>query len=150
MNNRTINKISSDESHDLKNGEIGRRLRTARKKRGLSQSDLAKAIGVSFQQIQKYENGTNRISASRLADFAEILNAPILWLYTHISNNNWIHHGVAGMAEGGQVPLEDIPAPKYDMQAQYDSMELINICEKITDPQKRQALIEVAKSMISK
>lgn len=56
---------------------VGERIRAARLLRGLSQSDLADAIGVSFQQVQKYERGSNRVSASRLYDLSRILGVAI-------------------------------------------------------------------------
>lgn len=60
---------------------IGSRIRIARQNRGLSQTRLADQIGVTFQQIQKYERGTNRIAASRLVRAAEALNLPLLFFY---------------------------------------------------------------------
>jgi transcriptional regulator with XRE-family HTH domain len=53
--------------------EVGARLRSARKQRGLSQQKLADALGVSFQQVQKYETGANRVSCSTLVSMAEVL-----------------------------------------------------------------------------
>lgn len=53
--------------------EVGRRLRAQRKLAGISQQALAEAVGITFQQVQKYENGTNRISMSRLVRMAEVL-----------------------------------------------------------------------------
>lgn len=61
--------------------EIGERIRSLRLRRGLSQSELGARLGVSFQQIQKYEAGTNRISASRLLDIAMALAVPIADLF---------------------------------------------------------------------
>jgi transcriptional regulator with XRE-family HTH domain len=58
---------------------IGNRLRERRLMLGLSQGELAKAVGLAFQQIQKYETGTDRISASRLFDCAAVLNTPFGW-----------------------------------------------------------------------
>jgi transcriptional regulator with XRE-family HTH domain len=55
---------------------VGERLRSRRLKMGLSQTELGAAAGVTFQQIQKYERGTNRISASRMIQFAETLGVP--------------------------------------------------------------------------
>jgi transcriptional regulator with XRE-family HTH domain len=57
--------------------QIGQRIRAYRLYRGFSQEKLADSIGVTFQQLQKYENGTNRVSASRLLHIAEILDAPL-------------------------------------------------------------------------
>jgi transcriptional regulator with XRE-family HTH domain len=56
---------------------VGLRIQTLRKSRGLSQTALGVAIGVTFQQIQKYENGTNRVGAGRLGDIARVLGAPV-------------------------------------------------------------------------
>jgi transcriptional regulator with XRE-family HTH domain len=61
--------------------EIGRKIRALRLERGLSQSGLADGIGLTFQQVQKYEKGTNRVSAGRLHKIAEMLNTPIMFFY---------------------------------------------------------------------
>ena len=61
--------------------EIGRKIRALRLERGLSQSDLADGIGLTFQQVQKYEKGTNRVSAGRLHKIAELLNTPVMFFY---------------------------------------------------------------------
>src|SRR3954469_17262749 len=61
--------------------EIGRKIRALRLERGLSQSGLAEGIGLTFQQVQKYEKGTNRVSAGRLQQIADLLNVPILYFY---------------------------------------------------------------------
>jgi transcriptional regulator with XRE-family HTH domain len=58
---------------------VGQRLRTARLAKGLSQTALGSALGLSFQQIQKYENGVNRIGTGRLHDLAKILEAPLAY-----------------------------------------------------------------------
>lgn len=58
---------------------IGERIRLRRTELGLTQEQLASALGISYQQIQKYENGVNRISASRLAEIAQRLEVPIGW-----------------------------------------------------------------------
>lgn len=56
---------------------VGLRIQTLRKSRGLSQTALGIAIGVSFQQIQKYENGANRVGAGRLGEIARVLGASV-------------------------------------------------------------------------
>jgi transcriptional regulator with XRE-family HTH domain len=63
-------------SVDARDAEIGRLVRAQRKQLGLTQTDLAERIGVTFQQVQKYENGTNRISIGRLTRIAEALHVP--------------------------------------------------------------------------
>jgi transcriptional regulator with XRE-family HTH domain len=64
----------STSAHDV---QIGRAVRSHREERGISQQVLARKIGVSFQQLQKYESGSNRISAGRLAQIAQALSAPM-------------------------------------------------------------------------
>lgn len=61
--------------------EIGRKIRTLRLERGLSQSRLAVGIGLSFQQLQKYESGANRVSAGRLQKIADLLGVPVTAFY---------------------------------------------------------------------
>ncbi|SDH73742.1 helix-turn-helix domain-containing protein [Roseospirillum parvum] len=66
--------------------QVGRRIRVRRQILGLSQAQLASAIGVSFQQIQKYEKGTNRISASRLYDVARVLSVSVSFFFEAIDD----------------------------------------------------------------
>ena len=68
-------------SGDARDTEIGRIVRLQRQKLGLSQSDLAERIGVTFQQVQKYEKGTNRISIGRLTRIAKALDVPPIFFF---------------------------------------------------------------------
>ena len=61
--------------------EIGRKIRALRLEQGLSQSGLAEGIGLTFQQVQKYEKGANRVSAGRLQQIADKLNVPVMFFY---------------------------------------------------------------------
>ena len=61
--------------------ELGRKIRALRLQRGLSQTGLADGIGLTFQQVQKYEKGTNRVSAGRLQKIADLLDTPITFFY---------------------------------------------------------------------
>ena len=61
--------------------EIGRKIRALRLQRGLSQSNLGDGIGLTFQQVQKYEKGMNRVSAGRLQRIADMLNIPVTFFY---------------------------------------------------------------------
>lgn len=60
---------------------IGERLRQARQLAGLSQSAMGEAVGVTFQQVQKYERGANRVPASRLYEFAAVLSVPLAYFF---------------------------------------------------------------------
>ncbi len=76
---------------------VGARLRSRRKQLKMSQERLGKEIGVSFQQVQKYENGTNRIGAGRLAEISKVLDVPVAYFFTGSSG------GVDGSAEKGDA-----------------------------------------------
>jgi transcriptional regulator with XRE-family HTH domain len=62
---------------DQRDIEVARRMRAARLEKGLTQEKLGSALGLTFQQVQKYENGTNRIAAGRLHKIAEVLGVPV-------------------------------------------------------------------------
>ena len=64
---------------------VGRRLREARLAKGMTQTDLAIALGLSFQQVQKYEKGINRIGASRLWDICEVLDVAVVYFFEGLS-----------------------------------------------------------------
>ena len=60
---------------------VGKRLRHQRCVQGVTQGELAEALGIRFQQVQKYESGNNRVSASRLWDIAKVLNVPVSYFF---------------------------------------------------------------------
>ena len=66
---------------------VGLRLRLRRNMLGMSQDDLGKQVGITFQQIQKYERGIDRVSASRLWEFAQILNVPEDYFFEGLEGN---------------------------------------------------------------
>ena len=80
---------------ELEDAEIGKRVRTLRLHRGMSQAELGTHLDVTFQQIQKYENGANRISAGRLHRIAEILGVPITYFYSGSEEHKKATHGAA-------------------------------------------------------
>ncbi|QEE12686.1 helix-turn-helix domain-containing protein [Bartonella krasnovii] len=71
---------------------IGKRIRHRRISMRLSQKELGRHLGVSFQQIQKYEKGLNRVSAGRLQEIANALEVPITFFYANISKENTPEH----------------------------------------------------------
>jgi transcriptional regulator with XRE-family HTH domain len=67
---------------------VGARIRNLRLRNKLSQTDVGEKVGVTFQQIQKYENGTNRVSAGRLAQLAKIFGVPVAAFYSEAPTND--------------------------------------------------------------
>ncbi|WP_158916361.1 helix-turn-helix domain-containing protein [Caulobacter sp. S45] len=109
---------------------VGLRLRTLRKSRGMSQEQLGRALGITFQQIQKYERGTNRISASMLVKSARAL----------------------AVAPTSLLPEEGEPAPKSPaimaLIAQLrGAEELIESYSRIKSPRLRRALLQMSRSL---
>ncbi len=133
---------------DLVDKHVGKQLRTRRSIMGLSQEKLAEAVGVTFQQVQKYERGTNRISASRLYTFSKILNVSIDFFYEGmdgVSNNNAI-----GMSDNEQDSF-DAPAatsnPPEDLMSKKETIDLLKAYYSIEDNKKRKELLNLVKSM---
>ena len=73
--------IASKELSSQIDAHVGSRVRMRRKSLGLTQTDVAEAVGLTFQQVQKYERGTNRISASKLYETAQALKAPVAYFF---------------------------------------------------------------------
>lgn len=84
---------------------VGMRITALRKARGLSQTALGKAVGVTFQQIQKYERGTNRVGASRLQQIAKSLDVPVSALFDEKTEETGQFSDLSFLATPGAVAL---------------------------------------------
>ncbi len=121
-------------SKDELAAEIGKRLRMRRLMLGMSQQTLANGIGVTFQQVQKYENGTNRVSASRMQQIASVLNIPVASLYEDIEID------VPASAPATVVDLEAVLSTK-------DGVALIAAFAKLKDSKVRQGLVNLVRTL---
>jgi transcriptional regulator with XRE-family HTH domain len=121
---------------------VGARLRQRRTLLGMTQTNLGDAIGVSFQQMQKYENGANRISASRLFDLSRILDVPIQFFFDDMP----AAVAASSPAQGGGRTKKP---PRYepDPMATRETLELVRGYYKIRDPQIRKRLFELTKTL---
>lgn len=81
MNGTAETLISTRDTRQAIDRHVGRRLRAARLARGMSQQSLGAAVDISFQQLQKYESGKNRVSASVLYDFSRLLDVPFAYFF---------------------------------------------------------------------
>jgi transcriptional regulator with XRE-family HTH domain len=79
-----MTRVNGPERVDL---YVGSRVKFRRNLLGFSQTDLATKVGLTFQQVQKYETGTNRISASRLQMIADALDVPVCWFFEGVEDN---------------------------------------------------------------
>jgi len=109
---------------------IARNSRRQRLRKGLSQTELGNAIGVTFQQVQKYETGANRISAARLFRIARALEVPIGTLYDAVPD------------ETQQVAQAQAATPP-PLKTQRQAARLINAFSRITDTRLRARLVEL-------
>lgn len=107
---------------------VGEQIRKRRTMLGLTQDQLAQALGISYQQVQKYETGTNRVSAGRLFDIARILDS-----------------GVSSFFEGIE-PDRDVQEEGSD-RGNRATIELVRNFQAIGDPQVRKAISSLVKSL---
>ncbi len=124
---------------------VGGRVRQRRTLLGLSQEKLGDAVGLTFQQIQKYERGANRIGASRLFQLSRILDVPISFFFEDIPANLRTAEGqvTVGLRERDQTTLEPDPL------ARRETLELVRAYYRISNPKVRKRLFELTKSLAS-
>jgi transcriptional regulator with XRE-family HTH domain len=103
---------------------VGRRIRALRTSHGLSQAELGSLVGVTFQQIQKYENGANRVSASRLLALARALGVPISHFFTGMDVTDPERPDTDGPAESNRQVLGDLLADEQFVTLAQDFMKL--------------------------
>lgn len=111
---------------------VGSRVRFKREGLGMSQTKLADAVGVTFQQVQKYETGANRISASRLFDIGQALGVPVSYFF----------YGLEGQVEGDSengASGDDSPIAK-------GAGQLARYFSKIENPTVRKSIFEMVKT----
>ncbi len=120
---------------------VGVRLRQRRTLLGMTQTNLSDALGVSFQQMQKYENGANRIS-SRLFDLSRILDVPIRFFFDDMPAAV-----AAGSPAQGGGRTKKPPRYEPDPMATRETLELVRGYYKIRDPQIRKRLFELTKTL---
>ena len=121
---------------------VGARLRVRRTLLGMSQATLGDAIGLTFQQMQKYENGKNRISASRLYDLSRLLDVPIQYFFDDMPTAVAASSPTLG---GGRAKKP--PSYEPDPMAKRETLELVRAYYKIRDPELRKRLRELTKAL---
>jgi transcriptional regulator with XRE-family HTH domain len=107
----------------------------------MSQEALATAIGLTFQQVQKYERGTNRIGAGRLFEISRVLGVPVSFFY-----ENWGARGT-GKAAAAQGLVEEAPPFESLPGSHRETLELVRAFNRITDPQVRKKVGDLIRAM---
>ncbi len=136
MTTQTLVRRSAPNPIDI---HVGGRLRLRRLAVGLSQERLAKSIGITFQQIQKYERGTNRIVASRLHDLARVLDVPVGYFFSDM--------GEGTLSDNAPAPREEAMAFAHDLMGERETLELVRSYYNISDPRIRKRLFDLVKSV---
>lgn len=145
-----MTKNTKDNGPDPMDIHVGKRLKARRTLLGLSQEKLADSVGLTFQQIQKYERGANRISASRLHQLCEILDVTVNYFFESFVDPNDKKQAAKdlnsyGMSDNTQEAFgydssEDILYSK-------ESLELLRVYYSVKDSSARKDLMKVIKNM---
>ena len=124
---------------------VGLRMRQRRTLLGMSQSGLATAVGLTFQQVQKYERGANRVSASRLVEFAEVLDVKPKYFFDEIPPEAVDSEGAIKRqrARNGDAP----PPPDPDPMTKRETLELVRAYYKIDQASVRKRIYEMVKAL---
>ena len=113
---------------------VGSRIRLRRRMLGMSQASVADALGVSYQQVQKYETGMSRIGAGRLHMIACILGTPVTFFFPELE-------------EGRAAPQAEDFDSATDLMSSSDAVELSVAAMQVADPDFRRSLIQLVRSM---
>jgi transcriptional regulator with XRE-family HTH domain len=124
---------------------VGGRVRARRAMLGLSQERLGELLGITFQQIQKYERGANRISAGRLFEIARILDVSVPYFYEGLAEEK--PRRSYGFAED-EVPAPT-PPPKEN-RAAAEGRQLLTAFSQISDAKARRQILDLAKGLAAK
>lgn len=136
-----IEKRKTKGSPDSVDVHVGNRLRIRRSLLGLSQEKLAESVGLTFQQVQKYERGINRISAGRLFQFSRILDVPITYFYEQVQNIG--RTAYVGLSDDDQ----DAYVADDDVMNNKETLSLVRAYYAIKDVDARKDIVKFIKSM---
>src|SRR5262245_13489771 len=123
---------------------VGRRVRLRRTLLGMSQEKLGEAIGLTFQQVQKYERGANRIGASRLWDLSRVLDCPVAFFFEEMDQET-----ASASPRNLSVETPDVEVREGDQMTKRETLELVRAYYRIKDYHVRRRIYELAKSLAS-
>ena len=124
---------------------VGSRIRLRRTLLGMSQERLGEALGLTFQQVQKYERGVNRVGASRLFDLSRVLDVPISFFFDDMPDSLSANFGGLPSRRLGGSETQDSLGD--DTLTRRETLELVRAYYRITDPSVRKRVFDLIKSM---
>lgn len=133
-------KVTNNNAIDV---HVGRRVRLRRTLLGMSQEQLGDALNITFQQVQKYERGSNRISASRLWDIGQILDVPVSFFFDDMSHDT-MEHSPRRMLDRVESDYEE---QRVDPMARRETLELVRAYYRIENQQVRKRITEMVKAV---
>ncbi|MBB2159453.1 helix-turn-helix domain-containing protein [Gluconacetobacter sacchari] len=136
---------------------VGGRIRLRRALLGMSQERLGEALGLTFQQVQKYERGTNRVSASRLYELSDVLDVPVSFFFDglerarrapghaalEVSGFAQAQEAFRGASDGGPLPVSEMA-----LLARRETIELVRTYYRIEDAATRRRVLDLIRMMI--
>lgn len=134
-----LRKQKTKDAPDERDRIIGLRVKAYRDIKGFSQTELGESVGVTFQQIQKYESGKNKVSVSRLIDMCKILDTPLMSFLT----------GLADADNTSVIAVSDVKQNKLlkDPERNKEITELLKIYNSVETPEDRREILDVLKAL---
>jgi transcriptional regulator with XRE-family HTH domain len=120
---------------------VGKRLKLRRTIMGLSQEAIAKAVGITFQQVQKYEKGSNAMNANRLYEFSRFMNVPVAYFFEGIEQNMPTGNAT-GFAENQPAAFEH-----ENIASDRESLEMMKSFKRIKEPAVRKRLADLLRAI---
>ncbi len=127
---------------------VGSRMRQRRTLLGMSQTKVGDAVGLTFQQVQKYERGSNRIGSSRLYEFAKVLDVPVSYFFDEMPSNALAGRPMSGRGRKGGFGESGAPfEEEKDPLIKRETLELVRGYYKIREAGVRKRIFEMVKAI---
>lgn len=144
---KTVRKRKRDDIAHAADAYVGSRIRLRRAIVGYSQERLAEEVGITFQQVQKYEHGQNRVSAGRLWKLAKVLGVSVNFFFDGMENNLNEYQSSSLTGNAPMAFCEEAPTLGDDVLSRKDILELIRYYLLISDEKVARSVIDLLKSM---
>ena len=144
MTEKTTDKNFRVTNNNAVDVHVGKRIRLRRTLLGMSQEQLGNALNITFQQVQKYERGANRVSASRLWDISQIIDVPISYFFEDMSDTTLkASPRKIGSTTSQDVVVDDVKDP----MARRETLELVRTYYSIEQPHVRRRISDMVKAI---